>query len=369
MSGEKALPARILLVKPSSLGDIIHTLPLAHALKRCAPDCSIGWVVEEAFQEILLADASIETVYPIRIPSTSNPGADSRLQAYWQAFVATSSVLLKLRKILKKKPYTLVFDLQASFRSGLLAMMNPRGKRIGFADARELNTFFQHEKISVPEDIEHALDKNLLFAQVVHCEVIEDDFHLDTSKDAEAQVEIFLRESGIHKEAGKEGKDVFVYAQPAARWQSKQWLVNRWSELADRLQQAGIRVVFGGSKQDISMLQTIEKGMLTPAIHAAGRLRLGETAALLKKAAAYVGVDTGPMHMAALTGTPVVALFGPTHPERVGPYGTKSRVLQADGLDCLCCRKRYCTHQRCMHGLSVERVFASVIELTQKRRG
>ena len=93
MSGEKALPARILLVKPSSLGDIIHTLPLAHALKRCAPDCSIGWVVEEAFQEILLADASIETVYPIRIPSTSNPGADSRLQAYWQAFVATSSVL------------------------------------------------------------------------------------------------------------------------------------------------------------------------------------------------------------------------------------------------------------------------------------
>ena len=98
---------------------------------------------------------------------------------------------------------------------------------------------------------------------------------------------------------------------------------------------------------------------------AAGRLNLVAAAALIRQARLYVGVDTGPMHMAALAAVPVVALFGPTHPERVGPYHTKSRVLQAAGLPCLRCRRRLCEYQRCMQGISVAMVTRTIQELLE----
>jgi len=101
--------------------------------------------------------------------------------------------------------------------------------------------------------------------------------------------------------------------------------------------------------------------MTEKAVVAAGRLNLTASVALMKKAAVYVGVDTGPMHIAAMVGTPVVALFGPTHPERVGPYGVQSAVIQAENLDCLCCRKRVCEHQRCMQGIAVATVYDRVM--------
>ena len=265
--------------------------------------------------------------------------------------------LHQLHRSFKAYPYGVVLDLQASFRSGLLAVMNPGGRRAGFAGAREFNTLFQHERIRVPEEISHALDKNLLFAAHLGCEVRPEDFFLSTTAEAEEEVDAFLQA------AGRDTAVKLVYVQPAARWQSKHWLAERWAQLADRLAAGGLQCVFGGSAGDLPLLQQIGAAMQTNPLVAAGRLSLLAGAALIKRSALYVGVDTGPMHMAALAGRPVVALFGPTHPERVGPYKTASRVLQASGLDCLCCRKRFCSHQSCMHGISVEMVEQAVREL------
>ncbi len=353
---------RILIIKPSSLGDIIHTLPLAHALKRSKPQCSIGWVVERAFHSLLKADPAIDAIYPIHIPSTSDP--DAGKFAYLRALRATVATLWQLRSSFRASPYGVVLDLQASFRSGLLALMNPGGRRAGFADARELNTLFQHERIAVPAATTHALDKNLLFASHLGCEARPGDFFLSTSAEAEAEVDAFLQAAGVYS------GERLVYVQPAARWQSKQWLVERWAHLADRLAARGLQSVFGGSAADLPLLRQIGAAMqeVKPLI-AAGRLSLLAGAALIKRSALYVGVDTGPMHMAALSGRPVVALFGPTHPERVGPYTTASRVLQAKGLDCLCCRRRFCSHQSCMHGISVEMVEQAVAELLAQEKG
>lgn len=346
---------RILIVKQSSLGDIVHTFPVVHALKRCYPSCRIGWIVEQAFASLVGADPAVDTVYPIHVPSTSNP--DSPWYAYVQAFAATVGVLRSLRASFREEPYDLILDLHASFRSGMFALTNPGGERVGFSDARELNTWFQHRLVEVEAASMHAVEKNLLFCSFVGCAPQAADFYLATDRADEQEADRFLQECGV-----RPGR-IFAYVNPTARWQSKFWIGSRWAELCDRLAAAGVETVFGGSKGDLPYIDDIVGQMTQPAVVAAGRLSLTQSVALMKRAAVYVGLDTGPMHIAAMTGTPVVALFGPTHPERVGPYGVKNTVVQADNLACLCCRKRVCAQHDCMRGITVSTVFDRVMEI------
>ncbi|MCL2790065.1 MAG: glycosyltransferase family 9 protein [Desulfobulbus sp.] len=345
----------ILFIKQSSLGDIVHTLPVAHALKRCFPRCHVGWIVERGLETILERDRSIERIHPIHIPSTSEPGA--RWLVYFHALSATIGALRQLRSDFRLQPYDVILDLHASFRSGLFALMNPGGLRVGFSDARELNTLFQHRILEVASQSMHAVEKNLLFCSFLGCMPQKEDFYLSTSQTDEQQAAEFLGASGV-----KPGQR-FLYINPTARWQSKFWIAARWSSLCDRLEAEGVRTVFGGGPGDLAHIQSIVDTMTHEACIAAGRLNLPASIALMKKAAAYVGVDTGPMHIAAMVGTPVVALFGPTHPERVRPYGVRHAVVRADGLDCLCCRKRDCSHQRCMEGITTDMVYDRITAL------
>jgi len=236
-------------------------------------------------------------------------------------------------------------------------LANPGGLRVGFRSARELNTFFQHRLIDVPREMTHAVEKNLLFASHFGCTVQADDFHLCSNSADKLAAEYFLHGHGIG------AKDRFVYVNPTARWASKYWSAPRWSQLCDRLMDEGVRPVLGGSEADAPYIRDITDQMTTTPIVAAGHLSLGESTALISRASAYVGLDTGPMHIAAMGGVPVVALFGPTHPERVGPYGVGQVIIQAEGLDCLCCRKRVCERMDCMRGIGVEQVFSGIMEL------
>lgn len=171
---------RILIIKPSSLGDIVHTLPVAHAIKRCFPNSSIGWIAQRAFAPLLQADDSIDAVYPIHIPSTSDPQAGRG--AWLKALQATFTTLQRLRRQFRSEPYDLILDLHASFRSGLLGRTNPGGQRVGFGQAKELNSFFQEHLIDIPDTTEHAQDKNLLFCSYLRVKVADADFHLCTGK-------------------------------------------------------------------------------------------------------------------------------------------------------------------------------------------
>ncbi|MCI5146269.1 MAG: glycosyltransferase family 9 protein [Candidatus Electrothrix sp. AR3] len=345
---------RILIIKPSSLGDIIHTLPVVHALKRYFPGSSIGWVVQQSYAPLLVADKSIDTVYPISIPSTSDPHAGQ--DAWLQALKATVHTLKMLRAQFQQEPYDLILDLHASLRSGLLGRTNPGGKRIGFKDAKELNTFFQNELIAVPAEMKHAQDKNLLFCTHLQCQVREEDFYLCCGEEDNQKVKAFLARHGLNK------KQV-IYANPAARWQSKFWPVEHWAALADQFDAQGKSLVFGGSKQDVEYIDSIKKKMHTSPVIAAGHLSLPQSIALMQHASLYIGLDSGPMHMAALSRIPVVALFGPTHPERVGPYGVEHRIIRVEQLDCLECRKRKCSHCSCMQGISSQMVYDAALSL------
>ena len=346
---------RILIVKPSSLGDIVHTLPMVHALKRCFPGCRTGWIVQDAFSGLLERDSAIDTVYPVHISSTSDPHAGRFV--YLQALQETFSSLGRLRSRFKAHPYDLVLDLHASFRSGLLGRTNPGGTRIGFKDARELNTLFQNRLIPVPDAVQHALDRNLLFCDHLNCRAEDEDFYMCCSPEDKNVVHAFLRQQGIGE------KQSVIYANPAARWQTKFWPKEKWAECADHLYSRDRVMVFGGSSMDLPYIESICRLMRTKPVNAAGRFSLPESVALIKRSSLYVGLDSGPMHMAALCGVPVVALFGPTHPARVGPYGVAHKIVRAENLDCLECRQRSCDHLSCMKGISVQMVYDAAIAL------
>jgi lipopolysaccharide heptosyltransferase I len=361
---------RILIIKPSSLGDIVHTLPVAHAIKRCFPNCFIGWIAQQSFAPLLQADDSIDAVYPIQIPSTSDPQAGR--WAFSKAFKATISTLQKLHREFQQKPYDLILDLHASFRSGLLGRTNPGGRRVGFSQAKELNTFFQEHLIDIPKTTVHAQDKNLFFCTYLGIKVADEDFHLCTGEEERQALQQFLHPhllSHTVETAETTEPSPLIYANPAARWQTKFWPIEYWATLADKLQKQGLLVVFGGSPQDTEYITSIARLMKTDPIIAAGRLTLPQSAALIQHASLYIGLDSGPMHIAALARTPVVALFGPTHPNRVGPYslmsldGSEHSIIRAEELDCLECRKRSCSHLSCMRRISPEVVYESAISL------
>ncbi|MCI5223787.1 MAG: glycosyltransferase family 9 protein [Candidatus Electrothrix sp. AR4] len=157
-----------------------------------------------------------------------------------------------------------------------------------------------------------------------------------------------------------------MYANPAARWQSKFWPVERWAGLADSLHKQGRAMIFGGGSHDVKYIASIGRLMKTKPIIAAGRLSLPQSTALMQCSALYIGLDSGPMHMAALARIPVVALFGPTHPDRVGPYavrGVEHRIVRAENIECLECRKRSCAHLSCMREISLHMVYDAAVSL------
>ncbi len=346
---------RILIIKPSSLGDVVHTVPLVHSIKRNYPDCHIGWIIQKTFAPIVENDPSIDELIPISIPSTSDPGAGRG--AYLAAARATLSTLVGLRWRFRKQSYDYILDLHASFRSGLLGLANPGGIRIGFADAKELNTRFQNHLLTLHPDKPHAVDKNLAFAEYLGCDVKPSDFRLIASSDAAGRVQTLLSELGVN-----EG-DKIIYANPASRWETKFWTISGWAQLADLIaKESGWSLILSGGPQDLGYIEQITAEMKSPARVAAGKLSLSDAVALMERSDLYVGVDSGPMHIAAFTNTPVVAIFGPTDPAKVGPYGAGHVVLQNEDLDCLICRKRSCPEMSCMNGITAERVFEAVRE-------
>jgi ADP-heptose:LPS heptosyltransferase len=217
---------------------------------------------------------------------------------------------------------------------------------------------FQHRLVGNNPDDRHAVDKNMAFADYLGCFTGPEDYRIVVDPAAREQVTEFLEESGVRKGAR------IVYANPAARWETKFWTVKAWAEFADLLiEQTGAAVIFAGGPDDASYIREIANRMKQQPIIAAGKLNLAEAVALIEVADVYVGVDSGPMHIAAFAGTPVVALFGPTDPAKVGPYGEGHKVIRRSDLACLACRKRSCADRVCLEGMSAQEVFDATKEV------
>ncbi len=350
------LMKKILIVKMSSIGDVVHSLPFLEVIKAKYPSARIDWLVEEAASQILVGHPAINRLIISRRKS-------------WQRKLFSIKGLLSVAdeasqfyRNLRTVEYDLVVDLQGLFRSGLLVGMTRARRKIGMVGAREGAGFFLNE-IPVPvKYAQHAVDRYLQVGQYLGCDVTGWKGSIPVSAQDQERVNILLRRS-IDKSRA------IVAINPTARWQTKIWEPDRLAALANRIQnELACDIVFTGSARDRSIIDKILRSMDNPPLNLSGKTGLKDLACLFAMSRLLITADTGPMHIAAAMGCPVLAIFGPTDPLRTGPYGTGHCVLRA-GVACSPCFKRRCRSMICMKEISVDWCWVTVKDMLQGNHG
>jgi heptosyltransferase-1 len=296
---------RILIVRLSALGDVIHGVPVACALREALPNATIGWVVEGRTADLLEAHPAIDHV--IRAP---------------RGWLKSPKAVLALRRQLRALQFEVAIDLQCLTKSAIAAKLSGAPRRIGKAgsDGRELSKWFHNELAPVGGEhvIEHYLD--LLKALGVTSPQVRFDLP-EHSSDG------LLAEQILHTEELPRGH--FAVLNPGAGWPSKIWPPERYGELARRLQSE-----FGMPSLAVWGIPS-EKPMAEAIVAASGgAARLApptsvlELGAVCRRAALFVGSDTGPMHLAVAVDTPTISLHGPSVADWCGAYGPENIRLQ-----------------------------------------
>ncbi len=340
---------KILIIKPSSFGDIIHALPVAGAMARQIPEVIIDWMVRPEYAELLENHPAIRKLFLFDRKRWADP----------LMFLKTVPEIVGLIRSLRREKYDVVFDLQGLFRSGVLAYLSGAKLRYGFDNAREFAPLFYNKKVRVETEQIHAIDRYMLFIKEMGLDPDSLDYNLKIPSEIAGRMEQLLSEDGVH------GGRPLIVLNPNARWETKRWIPDRFANLADRLVDTlDAEVVFIGGTSDADNIHSILTGVKGKVYNFSGRTTILQLAALLKRADLMVTCDSGPMHLASAVGTPVVALFGPTDPVRTGPYGRQHRILQ-NTKDCAPCFKRSCPDDRpsCMEAISVEAVSQEVHSL------
>ncbi|MBW1917408.1 MAG: lipopolysaccharide heptosyltransferase II [Deltaproteobacteria bacterium] len=338
---------RILLIKLSALGDVIHTLPTLEALRATYPQAWITWLVEEAAAPLLIGHPALDDVWVSRRRSWLRPRQNGLLWA------RAARELIRLIHRLRKSEFDLVIDIQGLLKSALWVALARSPRKIGYDRTREGSYLVLNERLPPFDREAHAVWRYLNLAQYLGAAPGIPRFRLPLQEDTGVWLApLWQDRSGP-----------LIVLHPGARWPSKCWPAARFAALADRLvteQQA--RVVFTGGVGDRPLIARIKARMQTAALDLSGRTSLLELARLFQQAELAVTTDTGPMHLAAAVGTAVVALFGPTAPWRTGPFGDGHQIVRLY-LPCSPCFRRRCPHPECMTGIGVEAVWAAVQQM------
>ena len=309
---------KILVIKPSSLGDVVHVFPALEILRRHFPGHTLDFVINPAFAGIL--DLS---PFPVSKKIFFN-------RKKLGSFTAFLPELLALVKEIRSSKYDLVVDFQGLFRSGFLSWCARSAFRAGFARPRERSAaLFYSRKFSV-DPRRHAVERYAaLAAMICGC------------TPAVPELEIPLVEPGPEISAAL--PEHFIVLVPGARWETKVFPPSFFASVLREVQKEfpQIRGVVAGAASDAPLAAAIVKE-LPGTVDLTGKTSLLQLAGVMQRAMAVLTNDSGPMHVAALVETQVFALFGPTRPERTGPYGRKHRICRCEGLPCLGCMKRKC---------------------------
>lgn len=347
----KGSNVNILIVKLSAIGDVIHTLPSLSALRRLYPAAHITWVVEEAASDLVWGHPLLDRVLIFRRKSWMADVKAGRLRSAWRGF---KNFLADLQS----RRYDLVIDFHGLLKSSIVVFLSGGERKLGYDSWQEASRLFLTEKI--PEDMnKHAVDRYLDFPRHLGADVDPIEFVLPLTDEAFRRVETIMRKHGLLKKQ-------FIAISPEALWDTKLWNRRKFATLADAIQQTlKIPVVFTG--HDKEPLDNITAQMVTKAVHLGGQTSLRELACLYSNALLVVTTDSGPMHLAAAVGTPVVALFGPTDPNRTGPYGKGHAVIRT-GITCSPCFKKTCKTRRCMEDIAPEDVLKAVRTMADHHR-
>lgn len=314
-----ARPERLLIVRLSAMGDVIHTLPAAYALREAFPKATIGWVVEERWAELLCAPG-----FPRRgRRSEQRPLADwvhTVNLASWGKSLFSISTLQRIATVwndVRDVHYEVAVDLQGAIRSGLLAHWSGARVIYGAAEPRESPASLWYTR-GVIASRTHVVEQNLsVVAAVAGKKMNAPQVQLPRHAASEEHVRQRLAERGIGD---------FAILNPGAGWGAKRWPAERYGQVARGLAENGVRSILNYGPGEENLVREAESASAGTAV--AVTASISELIALTRRARLFIGGDTGPMHLASALGVPVVAIFGPTDPARNGPYGTRSIALR-----------------------------------------
>lgn len=295
----------ILILKPSSLGDIVLALPALTALRKSFPKAKISWFVRLAFASLLENHPYLTEII------TFDRKFLSKAWFHLGALGALISLIMQLRR----SKFDVIFDFQGLFRTAALAWLSGCKKRYGMANARELAHIFYTHKIEQDDDCIHAVDYYLKIIKAAGATNTDVQFELPVTPAEADSAEKLIASHGIKSEE-------YVVFVPGSAHRDKCWPAERFAALADRItSQFGLPIIAVGTESEKSIVEKIKNATDVPIANFAGRTSLRELIALVRAAKLVISNDTGPGHIAAALGTPLVMMFSWSNPARIAPYG------------------------------------------------
>jgi heptosyltransferase I len=323
---------RVLVVRLSAMGDVLHTLPAVYALREALPHAHIGWLIEGRWAELLCAPETAKR----GCRSMGRPLVDEvhtvNLKRWEKSLfaISTAQQIATVWNDVRGAGYDVAIDLQGAMRSAVLARWSGAGVVYGAADPRESPASLWYTRKAVARG-RHVIEQNFsvveTFLQSAGVQLprkalaAEAACYLPRDAEAEQRIEQRLLECGVRE---------FAILNPGAGWGAKCWPVERYGEVARELVAEGLKSILNYGPGEEELVRAAEAASGGAAL--AMRCTITELIALTRCARLFVGGDTGPLHLAAAMRVPVVAIFGPTDPARNGPYGTRSVVLRGDSV-------------------------------------
>jgi lipopolysaccharide heptosyltransferase I len=316
---------KILILKPSSLGDVIHAIPVLRLLKRHWPQSDIHWWLETSLVPLLEGDPDLAGIYPFN-------------RKDWAA-ASTWLDMLRVLGSMRREKFDLAMDLQGLARSGIVSWLANAETCLGMDNTRGgsregAGMFYDQLAPGTPPGT-HAVNRYLSILKPLG---VPAHFNFDWLP-PRPKVAAALRDKWQPQNTAQ-----WVALLPGARWNSKRWPVECFAELVRILgpRQPEARFVVLGGKSDAPLGRAIADAHPERVLDLTGNTALPEVIEWIRLTRLVITNDTGPMHIAAALQKPVVAIFGPTNPDSTGPFGQRQNVLQSASPECIPCLKSEC---------------------------
>ncbi|MBT3202528.1 MAG: glycosyltransferase family 9 protein [Phycisphaerales bacterium] len=327
-------PKRVLIIKPSALGDVVTALPVLRGLKRTFPDCRISWLINDNCADLISHDSDLDEI--IRFDR-------KKMGTAWRSISAmklTISFLWKLRR----SHFDWVIDLQGLLRSGIFARATGAKVRAGFASAREGAAWFYNHRFE-PE-APHTVDRNIDLARHIGIDARSEDMTLQIEPQAQQRAEELMAQHELH--SGK-----FLVCVPPTRWETKLYPSRHWRRVISAMTKQ-TRVVLLGGPGDIEMCQAAIYNPDSEAVNLAGQTDIRTFAAMIAASGGVICGDSAAALIAPAVGVKSVVMIGPTRVERTGPYALGQAITS--GVKCAGCLKKRCDHITCMQVIKPDKV-------------